>query len=473
MRLGVGSKKALFNWKIILLAGIIFFALPFVFPQSRVSAAAGSNLNSSQFETWMTRQGFPESYKPYLRSLHRKHPSYVFRAQRTGLDWKYVRIKENTAGNSLVRSPYESYKSFENGCYYFSSNKYRTFDGSWNQAAPALVNYYLDPRNFLNENDMYMFFDQRDRNFVNSTTIRNITKGSFMYSDPYHYTADLYNAGNKAGVNANVIAAMILTEQGRSGNSKLISGNYKKYEGIYNYLNVGAYTTNKMSAVERGLWYAKGAGKKTNSYVRPWNSRYKAIYGGALYYKINFINNRQYTYYTKRFNVMNGRYNVGTHEYMTNIQGAETEARLFRNAYGSGTKAALTFYIPVYNNMPGSACAAPKKTGNNDNVLNSITVKSGTDSKNVKTACKLSPAYSRYETNYTVTVPKSREIFTISAKAHSRNAKISITKIRNVSRASSSYTRTIMQRSPKHKYQICVRSSSGQYRKYYLTIQKK
>ncbi|MBQ1536887.1 MAG: hypothetical protein IIZ73_01045, partial [Ruminococcus sp.] len=46
--------------------------------------------SDTAFEDHMRSQGFPESYKPYLRTMHSKHPKWVFTAQKTGLDWNTV-----------------------------------------------------------------------------------------------------------------------------------------------------------------------------------------------------------------------------------------------------------------------------------------------------------------------------------------------------------------------------------------------
>ena len=44
----------------------------------------------TDFENYMNAQGFPDSYKPYLRVLHAKYPSWVFVADQTGLSWDDV-----------------------------------------------------------------------------------------------------------------------------------------------------------------------------------------------------------------------------------------------------------------------------------------------------------------------------------------------------------------------------------------------
>ena len=105
-----------------------------------------------------------------------------------------------------------------------------------------------------------------------------------------------------------------------------------------------------MSAVERGLWYAKQQG---------WNTEYKSILGGGKIYADNYVERNQYTFYTKKFNVMNGVDKIATHQYMTNVQGAYGEGYQLKKAFPDNYNKALTFIIPVYDNMPSSPCDLP------------------------------------------------------------------------------------------------------------------
>ena len=43
--------------------------------------------SKGDFEEYLTNQGFPESYKPYLRELHSTYPEWRFIAQKTGLQF--------------------------------------------------------------------------------------------------------------------------------------------------------------------------------------------------------------------------------------------------------------------------------------------------------------------------------------------------------------------------------------------------
>ncbi|MFR5731680.1 MAG: hypothetical protein ACLUD2_06655 [Clostridium sp.] len=78
-----------------------------------------------------------------------------------------------------------------------------------------------------------------------------------------------------------------------AGNS--ISGNYAGYTGYYNYFNVGAYASDGMGAVQRGLWYASQSG----SYGRPWTTPESSIAGGAQFYGTNYVKAGQDTLYLK------------------------------------------------------------------------------------------------------------------------------------------------------------------------------
>lgn len=312
--------------------------------------------SNSDFEKYLTEQGFPESYKPGLRALHAQHPKWIFKAKKVGYSWSGAISKESVVGRNLVDpSLPSSYRSKAPGAYNSKTGAYTRFDGRWYSASPTVIKHYMDPRNFLNNNGIYQFMTHKyDGNSQNSATVKAVISGSFMagknpagsYSS---YQSLISAAGKAAKVNPNVLAAMIIQEQGWSGSS-LVSGTYSGYRGYYNFFNIGAYTTSSMSAVERGLWYAKRQG---------WNTPYKSIVGGVEFYADEYVNRNQDSYYTKKFNVKNGYSNVGTHQYMTNVSGAYSEGALVKGAYNSNSDYPIVFELPVYNSMPSTACPLP------------------------------------------------------------------------------------------------------------------
>ena len=111
------------------------------------------------FESYLNAQGFPETYKPYLRELHAKYPQWVFKAADTGLDWNSVIKAESKTGTSLVASSSpSSWKSMEPGAYDFTTGKYIEYDsGGWVCASEGIVAYYMDPRNFINPVGIFQF----------------------------------------------------------------------------------------------------------------------------------------------------------------------------------------------------------------------------------------------------------------------------------------------------------------------------
>ena len=61
---------------------------------------------------------FPESYKPYLEELLKKHPNWKFKALYTNLDWNYVIDNENVFGKNLVPKNYnDRWKNTKPGEY--------------------------------------------------------------------------------------------------------------------------------------------------------------------------------------------------------------------------------------------------------------------------------------------------------------------------------------------------------------------
>lgn len=419
-----------------------------------------SSGGDAYFEAQLIEQEFPESYLPYLRMMHALHPDWVFKAHHVGMSWTSALNAQTKLGRNLVNTSYSAWKSMAEGAYDWTNGRYVTFDsGNWVTAHSSLVKYYLDPRNFINDSYIYMFLDHGyDSDTQTLATVKKVVDGTFldgiMPGTGYTYAYYINKAGKAAGMNPNVLASMILQEQGTSGNSNLISGTCYGYEGLYNYLNIGAYASSGMTAVQRGLWWAAGAGTGATSYNRPWNTRYKAILGGAEYYAGQYIKNSQNTLYLKKFNVANGVSNAGLHQYMTNIQGAAAEAAFLKSAYSGFEDIPMSFSIPVYTGMPSSACPLPTTQGTNNNFLSSITLK-GSDG----ITYQISPSFYRYTTSYKVTVPKTVKSLTVTVK-------------KSASAAAVTGDGTVTLGTGTETISIKVKSTSGKIRTYKITVNR-
>lgn len=322
---------------------------------------------------------FPDSYKTPLLILHDMYPNWKFVAQNTGLEWSDALEAESTHARSLVSTgAISSWKSTEGNAYDWNTGVWKGMDGEkWVTASKDIVAYYLDPRNYLDGSMVFAFIThQYNAEDQTEDGVRSIIGKSFMSNNfvegnvEYDYAKVLMEAGRTYGVSPYVLAAMIRIELGYNGSGSC-SGTEPGYENLYNYYNVGAYATSTMTAIQRGLWYAGGEGVGNSSFGRPWNTRYKAVMGGADFYATNYVGRGQNTLYLKRFNVMTD--NPYTHQYMTNIQGSASEANVYSLAYNAEAKQQnLVFYIPVYNNMPETPAVKPTKTGSPNNKLDSI-----------------------------------------------------------------------------------------------------
>lgn len=316
-----------------------------------------------QYLKTLEEEGFTGSYRKLLLKLHKNHPNWIFRAKKVNYTWKKLNTAARVVGRNLIDSTVtKKWRSTSSKVYNKSTGYWTTFDGGrWYQAKNSVITYYLDPRNFLNEDSIYQFMTHSfSSNSQSESTVKKLASYvSYSFLNTSDYISTIYKAGKNGKVNPNVLTAMIIEEQGWYGGSGLISGNTPGYKGYYNFFNIGAYTANGMTATQRGLWYAKGAGIGATSYGRPWNSKYKAILGGALFYSDTYVTKKQYNYYSKKFNVFNGESALGTHEYMTNVMGADEEARLVKIAYGKKNNKAIKFYIPVYKDMPEAPCKKP------------------------------------------------------------------------------------------------------------------
>ncbi len=327
---------------------------------------------SEDFETMLNEQGFPESYKDGLRQIHSQYPNWIFTAEHIDRDWDDIIANENVLGRSLVYGyAKDSWKSKAEGAYNSATGEYTVFDsGGWVQASSELVEYAIDPRNFLNATNVFMFEDLAFSGKIQTEEgVQNVIAGTFMENSThtlnfdgmdFNYASGLFYAGSVTGVSPYHLATRIIQEQGNSGQGLSISGTYAGYEGLFNYYNQGAYKSGSISAVENGLIYAS---KNDPSTYRAWNTRMKSIIGGAKILGANYINRGQNTLYYEKFDMITPY----SHQYMTFILAPRQESVTASKAYSDSVKqsTALRFLIPVYNNMPDTACPPPDDDNNN------------------------------------------------------------------------------------------------------------
>ena len=388
----------------------------------QLTSSGSQGSSDADFESYMTKQGFPESYKPYLRKLHEQHPKWIFTAQKLGVDWNTALKEECVVGRNLVHSSaLASWKSMEKGAYDFNGGYWYGLDGSWVAASKEIIMYYMDPRNFLNDTYIFMFENQSyDPSYQTESGVKTILADTFMsgsYTCPdtkkkYTYSQTFMDAAKKSCVSPYHLASRCRNEQGVNGAPQSL-GTVKGYENYFNFFDIQAYATSTMTAAEMGCKYAK----TTNpTYLLPWTNQYKSIVGGSIFLGTGYITKGQDTLYLQKFDMVDGGNGLYYHQYMTCVFGQANEAISLKNAYSQDIlNSAMEFKIPVYNNMPDKLCPKPTSSGDNNNYLKSLSV-SGTS---------ISPKFDKFTASYTAKVNAEVSSVTVNANPLGKSAKVS------------------------------------------------
>lgn len=315
-------------------------------------------------------ENFPTNYQGYLYAIKERHPNWNFTALYTGLEWNDVINNENVFGTNLVPISYSDRWKNTNPDQYNVE-----VDANWVDASRQAVLFAMDPRNFLNDVRIFQFENlQYNRNTNNKNAIEKILYGTEFYNNLVNYldynknviyTNNTYsdlilNAGILSNVNAFHLASRIKQEVGPFLSHRSISGNVEGYEGLYNFYNIGATSSvGQLEAIKKGLQFArdgKGANILTQQRLLiPWNTKERAINGGAIFIGSSYISIGQNTIYFQKFHVTD---DIGgklyTHQYMTNVLAPYGESKSIYQGYYNANllNESLNFIIPVYNNMP-------------------------------------------------------------------------------------------------------------------------
>lgn len=352
MKIKSFSKNTIKRINYLILIAIIIFCNTIIFIPNKAQAASYNqvviNANSNNNNGI---DAFPESYRNLLNKLvdSTGHDNWKFKAFYTDIDWKELTSTSNE--NACYRNTV--YKGNDSRWYCSANHTKAEYGGDgYYCASGKIVNYYLDPRNFLTETTIFQFLDLSNNSPASISDIQKALNGSFMQgncSTGESYAQIIYDAAAASGENALSIVAKIYQEIGKSSPGvppKMAAGTDSTYPRTYNFFNYGA--TDGTGAVTRGLAYANNA---------RWYSERTAIVEGAKLIANSYIKAGQNTKYTFKFDVVGSeKKQLYSHQYMTNIQDPTNQSKiLFDNYTNNGwLNNELTFVIPVYKNMPAS-----------------------------------------------------------------------------------------------------------------------
>ena len=317
---------------LILIISNIFFAMVNVNQVFAVNQTISEDINS------IDSSKYP-GVKEQIQQLKTKHPNWSFKILYTDIDWNEAIGKEYLGHGSSPKNLVPKTHNSSWICNICGVDK--AYDnGSWRCASKSGIEYMMDPRNSINEADIFQF-EELTSTGSDVNIVKKMTNGTFLQGREQEIT----NIANTKGVNAYYIVARLIQEQGKSG-SELISGK----TGYYNAFNFGASGSTSEQVIANGLAYAKKKG---------WDTLEKSISGGIDLIANEYIKIGQNTLYFQKFNVTNK--STFAHQYQQNLFAAKTECATLRNTYLDieSYDSKHTFIITVFKNMPPKACLTP------------------------------------------------------------------------------------------------------------------
>lgn len=333
---------------------IIYTAVGFIAPlaistEAKSSRATYSNLDENKYP----------GYNSLIRNLKSQHPNWNFTILYTGIDWNQAVKSENSGHGGSPLNLISGNKTGEWLCSICGTKRYD--NGSWCCASEKTIAYFMDSRNLLNNTDIFQLEEVKfNKNIHTLEGVKKMTSGTFLAGDSIGQA--ILTACTNANVSPYYVVSRILQEQGKSGSTtgKGMESDGQKY---YNVFNVGASGNSKDQIIANALAKAKEMG---------WNTLEKSILGGIDFLKTKYINRGQNTLYLNKFDVDDSDGTLYTHQYMQNIQAAQSEAVKVYNIYNQTGKLneSYNFIIPVFENMPKEI--SPKPSDSETNPINVI-----------------------------------------------------------------------------------------------------
>ena len=361
-----------------------------------------------RYRKMMIAAGFPPSYAKLLAELHARHPSWKFHPLHVkDMPWSRIIDRECTPSWNLVAKstwapdPWTKLGA-ANYTPYYAKNAKAYDSGAWLQASKAAIAYFMDPRNFLNEADIFMFetleFDEcvQTREIVESTLAKTFMSKTCHDGGRRTFAELLVDVGRRLEISPVFLAGRLASEQGagtvqahgkigdslvalysnkadRVGAAMVWGKTYTRnapataavlakgaahYNGYYNFFNIGAYGLGLFEIRYNAWKEAAGADAK---HLGPWTSQKRAIEGGAMLIREQYVASCRHTRYLQKFSVAREAGEFRWKQYMQNIAAPLAEARNVSKAYRAvgHIDAPFHFIIPVYAELPDEPCPDP------------------------------------------------------------------------------------------------------------------
>ena len=351
----------------------------------------------------LSARGFPRSYALRLAELQYDHPTWKFvPLPVSDLSWSAIVDKELTPSWNLV--VYADWAPDEwnvlkerNYTPYYAKDAKAYDSGAWYQASREAIAYFLDPRNFLNERDVFMFetlgfdADSQTLDAVEQALSKTFMAHAKVDGGERTFAELVLDVGRRLGVSPVFLAGRLASEQGEGsaqafgtlgdmltlcytnetdkigradiwgkrftrGNgatAKVMAKGRAAYNGFYNFFNFRAYGRGVFE-IKYNAWVEATDKETCEKYLGPWDTQAHAIEGGSIKIKERYIDTHRHTRYLQKFSVLPEAGAFRWKQYMQNIAAPLVEARNTFKAYDAvdTLEAPYRFLIPVYRDLP-------------------------------------------------------------------------------------------------------------------------
>ena len=219
--------------------------------KEEIKETAMSKMTDEEFEAYLTKEGFPEDYKVKLKEIHKLHPNWIFKAVKSKYTWSEALKEENKPGNSFLNinpslkaKGYEGLLSTNSGDYNYENDTFIPHDGMyWYQARSETIEYYMDPRRYLDERTIFAFEDLLYYpEYQTIDAVNKVLLTDFMKQ----FGAFFITAAERFNVSPVYLASLSRMEVGTSNTNIVTNGKAGvlsdgiNYTGYYNFYNIGA-----------------------------------------------------------------------------------------------------------------------------------------------------------------------------------------------------------------------------------------
>lgn len=368
-------------------------------------------VKTAEYQRELVAAGFPIGYAERLAVVRFEHPTWVFeRVEINDMRWDEIIAREcEPALNLIVYADWATGRwnalKEKNYTPYYAKGAKAYDSGSWYQASREAIAYFMDPRNFLNPIDIFMFetlgFDADsqtkesvERTLANTFMAKCMCDGSGGRT----YSEVLMLVGKSLKVSPVFLAGRLASEQGKGSpqafgtigealvaystnctgkvgaadiwgqrftangaeTRKVLEKGAAAYNGFYNFYNFRAYGRG-LFEIKYNAWVEATAKETCQKYDGPWNTPFRAIAGGARKIKERYVDTCRHTRYFQKFSVLPQAGAFRWKQYMQNMAAPLVEARNTYEAYNAcgSLEAPYRFLIPVYRSMPIGASRDP------------------------------------------------------------------------------------------------------------------